>query len=240
VLADLGKTLVVSPHLDDAVFACGELLARFPGTIVATVFAGIPPDMQALTVWDAASGFDNARQAVLSRREEDRNALQVLHAAPIWLDFCDSQYHVTTSVLPLADALKNLIEKTDPATILLPAGLFHSDHVLTHEALLMLWEPQLDRTWLMYEEPAYRRIPGLLQRRLATLLQDGIQATPVACSDRDMAARKREAVHYYASQLRALRCMVTGGYTDAFAPERYWHLEPTSTASPEAGDEHLA
>jgi len=36
------RWLVISPHLDDAVFSCRQLLAQAPGSVVVTVFAGIP------------------------------------------------------------------------------------------------------------------------------------------------------------------------------------------------------
>jgi len=52
-----GPVAVISPHLDDAVFACGELLAARPGSVVITVLAGRPPRDLPLTPWDAASGF---------------------------------------------------------------------------------------------------------------------------------------------------------------------------------------
>lgn len=38
----LGKTLIISPHLDDAVFSYGELLVAKSGSVVVTVFAGEP------------------------------------------------------------------------------------------------------------------------------------------------------------------------------------------------------
>jgi len=49
--------LVVSPHLDDAVLSCGRLLAGRPGSVVATVFAGVPSRPDQCTDWtaDAAS-----------------------------------------------------------------------------------------------------------------------------------------------------------------------------------------
>jgi hypothetical protein len=38
----MDRLLVVSPHLDDAVFGCGELIASRPGATVARLFAGPP------------------------------------------------------------------------------------------------------------------------------------------------------------------------------------------------------
>jgi len=39
------RLLVVSPHCDDAVFACGALLAASPGSIVVTFLPALRPPM---------------------------------------------------------------------------------------------------------------------------------------------------------------------------------------------------
>jgi LmbE family N-acetylglucosaminyl deacetylase len=212
--------LVVSPHLDDAVFSCGDWLAGHPGTLVATVFAGAPHGMTRPTPWDAASGFTDARQAVAARREEDGAALAVLSAGAIWLDFLDSQYLDSPRESTLSEALAGLIERNLPGTVLLPAGLFHSDHVLVHAATLGLCRAYPQRCWIMYEDAPYRRIAGCLQRRLAALLADGFSATPIAAPE-SATGTKRAAVACYRSQLRAMRQPA-----DLVAPEGYWRLEP--------------
>ena len=83
------RWLVISPHLDDAVFSCGRLLAAAPGSIVVTVFAGIPPRDTPAPPWDRRAGFDRADEAMHARRDEDRRALARLDARPVWLDFLD-------------------------------------------------------------------------------------------------------------------------------------------------------
>src|SRR5919106_5159209 len=79
-VAALGRVLVVSPHLDDAVFGCGELLAACPGSIVTTVFAGAPKHSE-LTEWDAAAGFRAGQDVMAARREEDQQALTIVGAS---------------------------------------------------------------------------------------------------------------------------------------------------------------
>lgn len=227
---DLGKLLVLSPHLDDAVFACGELLAARPGAVLVTLFAGAPAKPVALTAWDAASGFATTAQAVAARREEDRLALELLRATPVWLDFLDSQYGDSPSVIGLAEAIIAALDEHQPATVLAPAGLFHSDHILAHQAALTARTHHPDREWLMYEDPLYRRIPSLLQKRLANLAHDGIEATPVAFDTRGHAQRKRAAVQCYVSQLRALATPGRPGVDDMAAPEGYWRLTTAALA----------
>ncbi|KAB0640285.1 PIG-L family deacetylase, partial [Burkholderia territorii] len=86
------RWLVVSPHLDDAVFSCGQLLAQSPGSVVVTVFAGIPAHGTAAPPWDRRAGFRTADEAMRTRRDEDRRALGTLGAHAVWLDFLDDQY----------------------------------------------------------------------------------------------------------------------------------------------------
>ncbi|MFD2756089.1 PIG-L family deacetylase [Comamonas terrae] len=224
--------LVFSPHLDDAVFSCGELMARCPGASVATVFAAAPSGFPSLTGWDKACGFKNAQEAVFFRREEDLRALAVLKARPSWMDFCDDQYQASPSFAELSHAVDEILRIHATYAVLLPAGLFHADHLQLHDALLSLHARYSERTWIMYEDALYRRIPGLLQRRLATLHSAGFCATPLSMpQDMDARELKREAVCCYASQLRALD-KAANGHADACAPEGYWLLE-TGLASEE-------
>ena len=58
-------TVVLSPHLDDAVLSVGRFLAASPGTVVITVFAGIPGGL-GLTRYDRSCGFATRRSGVVS------------------------------------------------------------------------------------------------------------------------------------------------------------------------------
>jgi len=60
------RLTVISPHLDDAVFGAGELIAAHPGAIVITAFAGIPSG-DGLTGWDRDCGFRGSREAKIGR-----------------------------------------------------------------------------------------------------------------------------------------------------------------------------
>jgi LmbE family N-acetylglucosaminyl deacetylase len=220
-----GKLLVFSPHLDDAVFSCGELIAAHAGSEVLTVFASAPREPVALTSWDAASGFGSTEDAIARRWQEDDEALSRLFAHPTRLAFCDSQYDASPSTQALGDKLHQLLKQNAADTVLLPAGLFHSDHVLLHEALLAQMHRHAEKRWLMYEDALYRRIPGLLQQRLAALAHGEVRATPFEfSSDARLHALKRQAVACYASQLHALQ-LAANGYADVYAQERYWLLD---------------
>src|SRR4051812_5407345 len=142
--AVLAALLVVSPHLDDAVLGCGQLLFRQPGATVVTVFAGRPPAGTALTEWDAASGFSPGDDVVGARRAEDRAALELLGAEPYWLDHLDSQYGASPSVTEVAASLGAVVTTLTPSTVVIPLGLFHSDHALAHAACLYVLRERPD------------------------------------------------------------------------------------------------
>jgi LmbE family N-acetylglucosaminyl deacetylase len=226
--------LVISPHLDDAVFGCGELLAACPGSVVVTVMAGRPAQYAACTPWDALAGFREGDDVVAARREEDRAALALLAGRPVWLDFLDSQYRDSPTIEAIAVALEAAILDSGLETILLPLGLFHSDHHLTHAAALAVVRRRPERSWFAYEDALYRRVANLGTARLAALQGDGVDAVPVAVPPGDRRETKRQAMQRYASQLRALATPGKPGYEDALEPERYWRLALLSPPIPGA------
>jgi LmbE family N-acetylglucosaminyl deacetylase len=214
----------VSPHCDDAVFGCGELLADRPGSAVITVFAGRPGPGVPLTRWDAAAGFVEGDDVVGQRRAEDRAALAVLGARPRWLPFLDAQYGGPAGVDAIVAGLAAAVRACRPDVVAIPLGLFHEDHTSTHEAGLRLarrW-PQL--TWLLYADALYRRINGLVEDRLARLHGDGFTPVPLPPPSLRRHELKRRAVACYASQVRALSAPGPDGLADVFEPERYWRL----------------
>lgn len=192
---EFNPVLVLSPHCDDAVFACGQMLEANPGSVVA---AGAP-----LTEWDRA-------------------ALGLLGATPLWLDFRDSQYGPTHSAADLRDAIERVIRLVRPGAVFVPMGLFHSDHRSVHEAALQVAEARRHCRWFLYEDALYRRIPGLVAERLRRVTEAGFLLAPVSFPAPTPSKIKAEAVHCYRSQLRALSTQGRPGHEDALAPERYW------------------
>lgn len=214
--------LVISPHLDDAVFGCGRLLADHPGSVVLTVFAGVPRDPARLTEWDAACGFHHAAEAIAARRLEDQAALALLEATPRWLDFCDSQYDETPALPALVAALAAQVDELSPDRVLYPLGLFHSDHLLVHDATRAVLRERPALASFAYEDALYRGMRGELQQRLAALLHAGECATPARLLPEGTHPAKAQAVRRYASQMRPFG---PHGLDDTAQPERYWRLE---------------
>lgn len=221
---------MISPHLDDAVLACGECIATHPGCTVVTVFAGVPADAARRTEWDHRCGFDDAAQAVQVRRSEDRRALSLLEAQPCWLDFIDSQYDEPVGEAAIAEALAAVVRQRAPTTVLLPLGLFHADHRQVHRAARRALARSPAVETIAYEDVPYRGRAGALQERLSSLLGEGVRLTPVRWPAPASAAAgaKRRAIDAYASQQRAFG---RGGLVDATLPERFWRFD-----GPEADD----
>lgn len=216
---------VVSPHLDDAVFGCGALLAAHPGSVVVTVFTAAPADGGALTEWDARGGFAEAGAAMAARRREDESALAEVGAVPHWLDFVDGQYGDTTDAAGLVPAIADALTALGATRVFVPLGLFHGDHLRVHRAAVDAWHGLRGIPAWAYEDAIYRAMHGVLDARLAELRACGsttVAATPTAfaCSRAD-AAGKAGAVRRYASQAPAFGAE---GMADTARPERYWRL----------------
>lgn len=228
--------VVVSPHLDDAVLGCGDLLGQHPGSVVVTAFAGTPAAYPDLTSWDARAGFEAGDDIVASRRREDAAALTELGARPRWLDFSDPQYGERPARPTLAAALADAIEVLAPVTLAMPLGIFHDDHILTGDAMLDVLQRHPEWTWLVYADAIYRRVPDLVDNRLAALSDGGVDLRPVAGSGRPASDRKRRAIACYRSQVQALACSWDGGVSDGFEPEQHWQVVvPTGPLAAEHG-----
>ncbi|AJP59680.1 hypothetical protein UC34_12500 [Pandoraea vervacti] len=249
---DTSNWLVISPHLDDAVFSCGRLLAAAPGAIVVTVFAGIPPDDVAAPPWDEAAGFASANAAMQARRAEDLTALGMLGAEPLWLPFLDRQYVEGNTAQAIATALGAVVDQYPQRRVLSPLGLFHSDHALVFDAVWTMLherthalvgaagaagedtEPESGMTdlarWWFYEDMPYRRLSGLVGARIAAWRAQGYTAgrvEPVPAetadgADAECAARKVRAMEAYESQLRLL---APEALIELNTSESYWQLQ---------------
>lgn len=222
-MSAMQSTLIISPHLDDAVLSCGGWLTGHPRSTVVTVFAGAPHEEYRLTEWDAACGFSSGIEAIATRRQEDSAALRQLRATPAWLEFRDSQYDDTPSGDAVCDALLRLLQEFRPSLVLFPLGLYHSDHLLVHEASRKALACERVRLSAAYEDIPYRGMRGVLQRRLVKLARRGVQATPTQLHDAEVDhLLKQRAISAYASQLGGLG---PGAVADAKRPERFWALE---------------
>lgn len=217
---------VVSPHLDDAVFSCGMMLASHPGSLVCTVFCGAPAPPQR-TAWDNSAGHRDSSDALRARIAEDEHALALVQARAVRLSFLDSQYGATPTVAELTLALTDAWRTGGSGRLVAPLGLYHSDHVLVGEACRALIRQERIEDAILYEDALYRTIRGAARRQYDKLRRQGyaysaLDAHPRAplpplCAP-GSANVKWRAVHAYRSQLRAL---ADPHPSDLVEPERY-------------------
>jgi LmbE family N-acetylglucosaminyl deacetylase len=179
---------------------------------------------------------------VAARREEDRAAMATVRAAPVWLEFSDHQYLAAPdrpTPGDVAPALRAALEAADPTAVFLPMGLANPDHVLTHDAGLLVRGQLLEGGggphWFCYEEGGYKHLPGLLAWRVSKLFHSGLWPTPAVVPVVPDMAAKRRMIECYRSQLGPLeRDHLLAERLDANVPEQYWRLD-----SPPSGWERL-
>lgn len=236
--AERDRLVVVSPHPDDAVLSCGQVLSAHPGATVVTVFTGTPAAYSdPPTRWSRLSGFGPGDDVMAARRDEDRRALAVLDATPVWLGFVEHQLDEAVppaTVDQIADALDAALRDLRPTLVLAPFGLANPEHVVVHDAALVVRQRWLDAAeppstpgWCCYQDVAYHHIPGQLAWRVATLFKAGLWPTPAALPMDPSDERKRAALACYPSQVRALEAdWRLQARLDAPTPEQVWRLEP--------------
>jgi LmbE family N-acetylglucosaminyl deacetylase len=139
-------TLVLSPHLDDAVLSCSSLMAS-RRSLIATFF----------TAGDASYE---------ARRAEDFEAAKILGASARHLGFRDAPFRSVLyrsflgivagpadPLLKVEKALAGLLEELDPELVLAPLGVGnHVDHRLLRNAAAKLVRPE---RLLFYEDLPY-------------------------------------------------------------------------------------
>jgi LmbE family N-acetylglucosaminyl deacetylase len=152
--------LYLSPHLDDAVFSCGGLMAlqdaRGDPISVLTLFAGDPPDFRISSfAAELHARWGQAGPPIAIRRAEDRVACGRLGSSVVHLSFPDSIYRLgpggeilyenSESLFgPLREEDEGLVDvlvhalqelQLSPANIYCPGALGgHVDHRLTRMA----------------------------------------------------------------------------------------------------------
>ena len=131
-------TVILSPHLDDAVLSCWHLLCGPGDAQVVNVFAGSPPAGSGTSWWDQLTGATDSAARMHERRAEDRAALAVAGRMATHLEFLDDQYAPAgQSVDAIASALRELIDPD--AVVYAPAALGeHADHERVRDAALKL------------------------------------------------------------------------------------------------------
>lgn len=131
-------TVILSPHLDDAVLSCWHLLSG-PGEVrVINVFAGSPPPGSGASWWDRETGATDSATRMQERRAEDSEAFAIAGRTATHLDFLDEQYEPADQSLDVIVATLDELIPAD-AVVYAPAALGeHGDHERVRSAALAL------------------------------------------------------------------------------------------------------
>lgn len=131
-LKALGEYVVVlSPHLDDAIFSLAAAIANATRegarVRVVTVFAGDPESSRPCGDWDTRAGFSTVGEAARARRLEDARACRLVGAEPIWLPYPDEEQGEPPGEKEVRGALSSAVDGAD--AVLVPGfPLAHHDH----------------------------------------------------------------------------------------------------------------
>lgn len=214
------KTLLISPHFDDAVLSAGQFIAGKPKLQcdVLTVFSAIPQDMGLQTPYDASCGFKTSKDAMVIRRQEDEEALAILGANSLHLGCLDSQYPNGSHGEDVYQALFEFNKRhgSEYDMVLAPLGLRHPDHKVVSWAVqgvfdghnnLYLWEDLPHR--VTHPEEVFEQLQEFTDSKPElTFIGDG----PIA--------EKIRALWCYRSQMAK-------GDLDPhvlYVPERFWKI----------------
>lgn len=219
--------LVFSPHLDDAVFSLGGLLATHaPESSVVTVFSGTPPNPVSRR-WDRMCGFANSTEAMEIRRQEDIAALTSLGISAdsiIHLKHLDKQYRANgiESLSVLTKEIRSDIErllikcKGKEVRVYVPVTNLHIDHRTVRDVVSDIYKEKFETdpniTLYYYQDMPYTFRLYLL-RRVALFFRSkkAVLSTlkPFMCIPEDIAfdestqKQKISAMKKYASQFKS-------------------------------------
>lgn len=189
-----GRTVILSPHLDDAVLSLGAWIAersrKNEEILIITVFAGDPDSTSPSSEWDALCGFHTAGAAARARREEDQRACAIVGAQTKWLPFADTQYGSHDANLVWGSLQDDL---SQAAAVLVPGfPLTHPDHLWLADIVTARLQGH-DRLGMYVEHPYASSSAGAsgTWTRLT--------------SSRHDRASKRRACAAYTSQMHLLR-----------------------------------
>ena len=206
------KVVVISSHLDDAVWSIGATLRavanRGAEIRVVTVFAGDPGRDTAPSYWDGERGVATAAEATALRRQEDVAASKIIGYEPVWLPFDDSGYVYHRDPEAMATAVEPHL--ADASVVLIPGWpLEHMDH---RYAAMMMIERVTDQPLVLYSELPYAVTPrnyvvGRLRGRTIAPLRSAIGgevAWSTNATSRADRAIKRAGIACYRGEVTAL------------------------------------
>jgi LmbE family N-acetylglucosaminyl deacetylase len=224
--------VILSPHLDDAVWSCFSLLAREDDVLVATVFAGIPEGAPGW--WDVQCGITDSAAHVRDRRAEDVAVLESLGRRAVHLDLLDGQYR--EEPVPAEEIARALGERVPAARhVYSPGGIGHADHALVRDAGALLHGRGLPVTvytdycystregWPTFVRPDGRpEADEQWRASIGHLVGAGLADPRIVRLTEEESGRKLEAMRGYVTQFENIE-----------AEEPKWQADGKGSADPE-------
>lgn len=211
------RLLFLSPHFDDIAFSTWSLLSQDNmDKTVLTLCGGGDWVYEKLSSWDRRCGFITEKEATESRREEDIEVCEFVHADAIHLGFADFPYTGCKKIRDIEE--KILANITESDVVLLPAGVGqHKDHLALRDAALNLCRDKNKRVF-MYADLPYasvtldsisdeaKRVDFSVDTAISQILsreEDIVLSNPIFVDVADM-DKKLEVVNLYRSQIQQL------------------------------------
>lgn len=193
------KILILSPHMDDAIFSCGEHIYRWRKNKYEITVCNIFTNFISSSLSDPAidylaeCGYVNLKDFDHQRKNEDEKAMHIVKIKAINLGLTDALFRSgAPNLSSVKRQLKELNLKNAFTKVVVPYGLGgHKDHLLTRQVA----EATFSKNKIFYylEEPyASKRenwSPELCRKILKTLKSIAIPL------------RKMPSVYAYTSQL---------------------------------------
>jgi len=222
----LEPVIVISPHLDDGVLSCAQLIDASSDVMVVTVLAGAPNENHE-GYNSRSTGEHFAPNAVKRRRAEDADAMSLLSSKFEWLDFFDGDYADegprVDSDHAIREEILRVLRKERPVSVVSPLGLYHEDHVLVSDVCLEIAR-EGEFEWYLYMDMPYGlAIPRTVSQRLAMVEERvDLEGLEPFSGNPDI---KHVSMKRYVSQYRPTMRSHRKGFKAAMkAPERYWRV----------------
>lgn len=240
---DVAPTVVLSPHLDDAVIDCWSVLTSPRQVEVFNVFTAVPSDPTP-TAWDRICGASDAAAHTRARIAEDEAALRLADRTATNLGFLDAQYRVARRQ-PLFEELDTAVREVAPVVSVAYApaclGVGHEDHALVRDYAMRLRGAGIDV--VLYADAPYAvqfgwpawvsgsaRDPHL---DVDVAWERGMRSAGLTPADAEVvrlpprsAQRKLAAMRMYATQFSGLNqgCVGLLENPEIHGTEVYWRL----------------
>ncbi|KZL05064.1 PIG-L family deacetylase [Pseudovibrio sp. Ad26] len=220
------KVVIISPHLDDAVFSAGGALLdrRFSDVTVVSVFTKSRYRI---------NGCGNWRNVTHERLIEDVRALSLLGVKSFHLGLEDASLrqgytneaaYLSTKLVPNNDpiwdqavmSISNIIHTFENIRVILPLGIGgHIDHLIARDAALLAIKHQ-KFIWF-YKDATYDRTEEQIQRIVKSMnISRECIFTPSSLD------KKEEIVNIYTSQVNKKVLDSIRGDLHRYHGERFW------------------